>query len=200
MPRGTKTRKKKGDESTLYRVEKAYDKIMMAQLANRKKGLTFGSFEVSKDIKYADKQPVFPWGPRHAPSSRRDILINFAISALFGAWIISARSADWKPLQFLIFGFMWRIFDKLKKFEPAEPSFSTEEEGQERRNKSGKRLLRTLGLVFSCIAVASLAYTGFLNAIEFMGLYIPRTLINGQELIVTVISSVLLFLVGSYYR
>lgn len=68
---------------------------MYAQLMNRKKGVTFGSFkvcivssflsyicclelyelsfsvlgeffiiQVSKDIKYADKQPIIPWGPR----------------------------------------------------------------------------------------------------------------------------------------
>lgn len=193
-----KDAEKRGDEATLSRIEGAYDKIMMKQLANRKQGLAFGSIEVSKDIKYADKQPLFPWGPRYAPSSKTDILINLAISAVFGAWITSTQSADWKPLQFLIFGFMWRIFNKLKEFEPTESR--SDEEDQGRRNKSGKRLLRTLGLVFSCVAVSSLAYTGALNAIELLGLFIPRILINSQELIITVISSVLLFFIGSYYR
>ncbi|KAI9185232.1 hypothetical protein LWI28_005489 [Acer negundo] len=31
---------------------------MMQQLSKRKKGVTFGSVKVSKDIKYADKQPI----------------------------------------------------------------------------------------------------------------------------------------------
>ncbi|XP_068461566.1 callose synthase 10-like isoform X2 [Phaseolus vulgaris] len=36
-----------GDEATASRLEKAYDKLMMAQLTNRKKGVTFGSFKVA---------------------------------------------------------------------------------------------------------------------------------------------------------
>lgn len=30
-----------------FQLEKAYDKVMMAQLTNRKKGMTFGSFKVN---------------------------------------------------------------------------------------------------------------------------------------------------------
>jgi len=29
-----------------FQLEKAYDKLMMAQLSNRKKGVTYGSFKV----------------------------------------------------------------------------------------------------------------------------------------------------------
>ncbi|MCO5581167.1 hypothetical protein L7F22_035045 [Adiantum nelumboides] len=197
-----KDAEKRGDEAALSRVERAYDKIMMVQLANRKQGLTFGSFQVSKDIKYADKQPIVPWGPRYAPSSKRDILINLAISAVFGLWIICTQSADWKPFQFLIFGYMWRVFDKLQHYERAEPPIPSEEEDGEgkRTGKGGKRLLRTLGLVFSCVAICSLAYTGLLNGIELLGQYIPHFLVNSQELIVTIATCVVLFFVGSYYR
>ncbi|KAK7817514.1 hypothetical protein CFP56_042791 [Quercus suber] len=53
-----------GDEATAARLEQAYDKVMMEQFTNRKKGMAYGSFKVSKDIKYADKQPLVPWGPR----------------------------------------------------------------------------------------------------------------------------------------
>lgn len=31
----------------IIQLEKAYDKLMMAQLTNRKKGVTFGSFKVN---------------------------------------------------------------------------------------------------------------------------------------------------------
>ncbi|MQM10108.1 hypothetical protein Taro_042994 [Colocasia esculenta] len=62
--RRRKDAENRGDEAALARLERAYDKIMMSQLTNRKKGLSFGSFQVSKDIKYADKQPIVPWGPR----------------------------------------------------------------------------------------------------------------------------------------
>ncbi|KAK9291099.1 hypothetical protein L1049_009286 [Liquidambar formosana] len=43
--RKRKEAERRGDEATAARLEKAYDKVMMAQLSNRKKGVTFGSFK-----------------------------------------------------------------------------------------------------------------------------------------------------------
>ncbi|KAJ7513585.1 hypothetical protein O6H91_23G005500 [Diphasiastrum complanatum] len=153
---------------------------MMSQLSKRKQGLTFGSLKVSKEIRYADEQSFFLWGPRFTRPSQRDVLINFAISAFFGIWMAFTGSADWKPLQFLIFSYMFRIFNKLKQFEPPEAATAVEDEDHNRRMKGGKRLLRTFGLVFSCVAISSLAFTGTLNLYEFLGMYIPLVLINSQ--------------------
>ncbi|OVA07551.1 Protein of unknown function DUF3353 [Macleaya cordata] len=123
--RRRKEAERNGDEVTAARLERAYDKVMMAQLTNRKKGLTVGSFKVSKDIKYADKQPIVPWGPRFTKSSVQDMRINMSISAVFTAWIVIKRNAEWKPLQFLAFVFVYRIFEKLKAFEPpVSPTFT----------------------------------------------------------------------------
>ncbi|KAL7185033.1 hypothetical protein ACSBR2_027053 [Camellia fascicularis] len=154
-----KDAERRGDEVTAAQLEKAYDKVMMAQLTNRKKGVTFGSFKVSKDIKYADKQPVLPWGPRFTKSSVQDMRINLAISAVFTAWVFIKRNAEWKPLQFLAFVFVYRIFEKLKAFEPpTSPTFTEEGEDEGRALRMGKRLLRSLALVFGCIALSSLVY------------------------------------------
>ncbi|KAJ6762973.1 CHLOROPLAST J-LIKE DOMAIN 1 [Salix purpurea] len=170
-----------GDEVAAAQLEKAYDKLMMAQLSNRKKGVTYGSFKVSKDIKYADKQPIVPWGPRFSKSSENDMRINLAISAAFTAWILIKRSAEYKPLQFLAFAFVYRIFEKLKAFEPPVSPTYTEE-------------------VFGSMAFASLAYTGILNLIEMTGSYIPVFLYNNQELLITTATSVILYILASYYR
>jgi hypothetical protein len=40
-------------------------------------------------------------------------------------WMVSAGEAEWKPLQFLIFSYMFRIFNKLKEYEPASSSISS---------------------------------------------------------------------------
>ncbi|CAK9326969.1 unnamed protein product [Citrullus colocynthis] len=190
-----------GDEATAARLEKAYDKVMMAQFTNRKKGVTFGSVKVSKDIKYADNQPIVPWGPRSSKSGPKDMQINMAISAVFTAWVLIKRSAEYKPLQFLAFAFVYRIFEKLKAFEPAvSPSFTEDGEDSGRGIRMGKRLLRSLALVFGCIAVSSLAYTGILNFIEFIGSYIPVFLYNNQELLITSSSALMLYIMASYYR
>jgi len=196
-----KDAEKRGDGAAMEQLERAYDKIMMAQLSNRKRGVTFGSIEVSKDIRYADKQPIVPWGPRYARPGKRDIQINLAISTLLAGWMVYAGSADWKPMEFLIFGYIYRIFQKLKGFEaPVKTLLSEDGEDESRGIRTGKRLLRTLALVFSCIAVSSVAYTGLLNVIELAGFSIPRALINSQELFVTVSSAITLFVMGSYYR
>lgn len=206
MVKAAYTRKRKdaerrGDEAAAARLEKAYDKLMMAQLSNRKKGVTFGSFQVSKDIKYADKQPIIPWGPRFTKSDVKDIRINMAISAAFIAWIVIARSADWKPVQFLSFVFVYRIFEKLKAFEaPVSTTFTEEGEDEGRMMRMGKRLLRSLALAFGCIAVASLGYTGIVNLIEYFSGYVPIALYNNQEVIVTAATSISLYFMASYYR
>ncbi|CAA7407624.1 unnamed protein product [Spirodela intermedia] len=179
--RRRKDAESRGDEASVARLERAYDKIMMSQLTNRKKGLAFGSFQVSKDIKYADKQPIVPWGPRFSKSSPKDMKINLAISALFTIWIIIKRSAEYKPLQFLGFVYVYRIFEKLKSSEPAASvTFNEEGEDEGRGLRMGKRLLRSLTLVFTCVALASLGFTGILNVIEYLGQYIPLFLFNNQ--------------------
>lgn len=199
--RKRKDAEKRGDEVYLAKLEKAYDKIMLSQLTSRKKGLTFGQFQVSKDIKYADKQPIVPWGPRYSKSSIKDMRINVAISAVFAIWIFVKRNAEWRPLQFLAFIFFYRIFEKLNAFEPAVSSTLNEYGEDEGRGlRMGKRMLRSLSLVFGCISVSSLGYTGILNLIEFLGHYIPVFLYNNQELIVTIATSIMLYIMASYYK
>lgn len=113
------------------------------------------------------------------------------------AWLVIVRNADYKPLQFLSFAFVYRLFEKLKSFErPVTPTYTVshiakhrlpfpflfltpyagtydklyfesliiyfvmQEDGEEvgKGLQMGKRLLRSLALVFGCIAVASLVY------------------------------------------
>ncbi|KAI4364559.1 hypothetical protein MLD38_020633 [Melastoma candidum] len=206
MVKAAYTRKRKdaerrGDEAAAARLEQAYDKVMMVQLTNRKKGVTFGSFKVSKDIKFADKESIVPWGPRFTKSSSLDMKINLGIAAVFTAWIVFKGNAEYKPLQFLAFVFVYRIFEKLKSYEPpVSPTFTEDGEDPGRGVRMGKRLLRALALAFGCIAFASLAYTGVLNLIEFVGGYVPLFLYNNQELLVTISTAIMLYIMASYYR
>ncbi|CAH8386579.1 unnamed protein product [Eruca vesicaria subsp. sativa] len=177
----------------------------MKPLLLKKKGVTFGSFKVSKDIRYADKMPIIPWGPRYSKSPKNDMLINLAISAVFSAWIAIKRNVEYKPLQFMSFVFVYRIFEKLKSFEaPSTPTYNEEGEENGRGLKMGKRLLRSLSLVFAFSALYLLhpwyAYTGILNVIEYMGSSIPIALYSNQELIVTASSALMLYVMASYYR
>ncbi|KAE9451230.1 hypothetical protein C3L33_16865, partial [Rhododendron williamsianum] len=155
-----KDAQEKGDKATVAQLEEAYDKVMMEQLENRKKGVTSGSSEVSKHIKYADKQPIVPWWPRFTKSSIRDMQINLAISAVFTTWIFIQRNAEYKPLEFLFFAFVYRVYEKLRQFEPpTKPKYTEDGEEEGRVLRMGKRILRSLALVVSCIAVSSFVST-----------------------------------------
>ncbi|KAK1609879.1 hypothetical protein QYE76_033552 [Lolium multiflorum] len=190
-----------GDEDHLAKLEKAYDTVMMQQLQYRKKGVTYGSVEVSKDIKYADNQPIVPWGPRPSKSAVKDVRINMAISAAIVVWIAIIGTADWKPLQFMCFGFFYRILQKLRVTEPPiTPIYNEYGEVEGRGVRMAKRVFRALGLIFGCVFAASLGYTTALNMVEFSWQHTPRIVYYYQELIVTAAASVLLCITASYYR
>ncbi|CAN6299086.1 unnamed protein product [Urochloa humidicola] len=199
-------RKRKDAESScdreyLVKLERAYDMLMMDQLLNRKKGVTYGSIQVSKDIRYADYQPIVPWGPRYSRSTVTDLHINMAISTAFIMCISTLGHADWKPLQFLCFAYFYRILEKLKSMEPdISPIYNEYGEVEGRGIHMAKRVLRSLGLVLGSILAASVGYTGLANFSQFLGQYIPTVVCNFQELIVTTASSVLLCILASYYR
>ncbi|XP_037461873.1 uncharacterized protein LOC119332862 [Triticum dicoccoides] len=190
-----------GDAAYLLKLERAYDTVMMEQLQNRKKGVAYGSVQVTKDIKYADNQPIVPWGPRYSRATAKDVQINMAISATFITCILTMGHADWKPLQFLCFAYFYRILEKLKSSEPAiTPVYNEYGEVEGRGIHMAKRVLRSLGLVLGSIFAASLGYTGLANFSQFLGHYIPSVVCNFQELIVTTASSVLLCILATYYR
>ncbi|KAG0522331.1 hypothetical protein BDA96_07G027700 [Sorghum bicolor] len=190
-----------GDDEFLAKLDRAYDTVMMQQLQYRKKGVTYGSVEVSKDIKYADNQPMVPWGPRFSRSTVKDMRINMAISAAFVVWIAIMGNADWKPLQFLCFAFFYRILQKLRATEPAiTPIYNEYGEVEGRGIRMAKRVVRALGLIFGCVFTASLGYTAAVNLIELSMQYTPRVVYYYQELIVTAAACVLLYITASYYR
>uniref|UniRef100_M8BY08 Uncharacterized protein n=1 Tax=Aegilops tauschii TaxID=37682 RepID=M8BY08_AEGTA len=164
-----------------FHLERAYDTVMMEQLQNRKKGVAYGSVQVSKDIKYADNQPIVPWGPRYSRATAKDVQINMAISATFTTCILTMGHADWKPLQFLCFAYFYRILEKLKSTEPAiTPVYNEYGEVEGRGIHMAKRVLRSLGLVVGSIFAASLGYTGVANFSQFLGHYIPSVVYNFQ--------------------
>ncbi|CAI5472273.1 unnamed protein product [Closterium sp. Yama58-4] len=166
----------KGDEAEIERIDRAYDAIMMRQLTMRKQGVTFGSLEVSKDIKFADQTDFLPWRPRYEKADNKSILINAAVSAVMAVWMVGAQSTDWKILQFLLSFYIFQLFMKLDPFYPQNT-----EEGEKRWQRNGRRLTRAMGLVFGVIALASLVHTLVIKAYSLAGMYVPRALYTFQE-------------------
>ncbi|CAI7807298.1 unnamed protein product [Closterium sp. NIES-54] len=173
----------KGDEAEIERIDRAYDAIMMRQLTMRKKGVTYGSLEVSKDIKFADQTEFLPWLPRYEKADNKGILINAAVSAVMAVWMLGAQSTDWKILQFLLSFYIFQLFMKLDPFYPQNT-----EEGEKRWQRNGRRLTRALSLVFGVIALASLVHTLLIKAYSLAGMYVPRALYTFQETFITLSS------------
>ncbi|CAI7856180.1 unnamed protein product [Closterium sp. NIES-53] len=174
----------KGDEAEIERIDRAYDAIMMRQLTMRKKGVTYGSLEVSKDIKFADQTEFLPWLPRYEKADNKGILINAAVSAVMAVWMLGAQSTDWKILQFLLSFYIFQLFMKLDPFYPQNT-----EEGEKRWQRNGRRLTRALSLVFGVIALASLVHTLLIKAYSLAGMYVPRALYTFQETFITLFTS-----------
>ncbi|XP_071679100.1 protein CHLOROPLAST J-LIKE DOMAIN 1, chloroplastic-like [Lolium perenne] len=170
-----------GDTEYLLKLWRAYDAVMMEQLQNRKKGVVNGSVQVLKHIKYADNQPVVPWGPRYSRSSAMDLRINMAISATSTLCMLTMGHADWKPLQFVCFAYFCRMLEKLNSTEPAiTPAYNKYVEVEGRCIHMAKRVLRCFGLILGLIFAASLGYTGLTNFSQFLGHYIPPVVYNCQ--------------------
>jgi len=50
---------------------------------------------------------------------------SFCFFLLQSAWIAIKRNVEYKPLQFMSFVFVYRIFEKLKSFEaPSSPIYN----------------------------------------------------------------------------
>ncbi|RLN41191.1 DnaJ domain containing protein, expressed [Panicum miliaceum] len=169
-------KKKRKDEKS------SCDREYLLKLLNQKKWVTYGSSQVSKDIRYAGYQPIVPWGPRYSRSTVKDLRINMAISAAFIMCISTMGHADWKPLQFLCFAYFYRILEKLKTTEPdIAPIYNEYGEVEGRGIHMARRVLRSLGLVLGSIIAASLGHTGLANFSQFLGQYIPSVVYNFQE-------------------
>ncbi|GJX34506.1 uncharacterized mitochondrial protein-like protein, partial [Tanacetum coccineum] len=73
-------------------------------------------------------------------SEVKDTRINMAIYASFIGWIVVERSTDWKHVQFVSFAFVYRIFAKLKAFEPRVSAIFLE------KGKDEGRMMRIISL------------------------------------------------------
>eukprot|EP00244_Chara_vulgaris_P013039 TRINITY_DN718_c0_g1_i5.p1 TRINITY_DN718_c0_g1~~TRINITY_DN718_c0_g1_i5.p1 ORF type:complete len:196 (-),score=28.91 TRINITY_DN718_c0_g1_i5:48-587(-) len=179
----------------MERVERAYDKIMMSQLSKRKMGVSFGSLEVSDDVKYADRQARFPWAPKYAKAKTRDILINGIIAGLMVLWALNDPKALQRPVQYMSLVFMFRVHQKLREFYPPP------EDREKKRAVDMKRLVRTLGLVLGTLIVSVLLVWFVPLPLSDLSLfYAPSSAAQAQGRDAAFVSGGLLFTIASYYR
>jgi len=129
-------------------IESAHTSIMMSSLSARLSG---GGGGVAKEIRYADRAPMFRWRPRVHLSEQKDILINGAIWAFAIYWANKSTYSPWQPLML---GFAVLFIRMNYKLMPLMPRPATDDR-MEIRSADTKRLGRAFGVVGGLFALSA---------------------------------------------
>ncbi|QDZ24942.1 hypothetical protein HOP50_15g74850 [Chloropicon primus] len=127
-------------------IETAHTSIMMSSLSARLQG---GGSAVAKEIRYADRAPMFRWRPRLHMCEQKDILINGGIWAAAVYWANKSTYSPWQPLML---GFAVLFIRMNYKLMPLMPRPATDDR-KEIRNADTKRLGRAFGVVGGLFAL-----------------------------------------------
>jgi hypothetical protein len=127
-------------------IESAHTTIMMSSLSARLSG---GGNSVAKEIRYADRPPMFRWRPRLHMSEQKDILINGGIWAFAIWWANKSTYSPWQPLMM---GFAVLFIRMNYKLMPLMPRPATDDRN-EIRSADTKRFGRAFGVVGGLFAL-----------------------------------------------
>lgn len=162
------------DDAMRAKVEQAHSAIMMSALKSRMEN----KGKVSKDILYADQEPLFPWKPKRWDATPQVMLILFAIHAFLAVSAFQSPDLS-KMVGAMLVGVAGNVMKQNAIYPPAaeeEPVIDEEEEGRDRsalaapnrpgaggggaggsasRNAAGKNFLRggLLGLLATLIGL-----------------------------------------------
>ena len=126
-------------------IESAHTSIMMSSLTAR----LGGASSVAKEIRYADRTPMFLWRPRVHLCEQKDILINGGIWAFAIYWANKSTYSPWQPLMM---GFAVLFIRMNYKLMPLMPRPATDDR-KEIRQADTKRLGRAFGVVGGLFAL-----------------------------------------------
>lgn len=118
----------------------------MSSLTARLQG---GSSSVAKEIRYADRAPMFRWRPRIHICEQKDVLINGGIWAFAIYWANKSTYSPWQPLML---GFAVMLIRMNYKLMPLMPR-PAEGDRNEIRAADTRRLGRAFGVVGGLFAL-----------------------------------------------
>lgn len=192
------------DDAMRAKVEQAHSAIMMNSLKSRMEG----KGNVSKDILYADQEPLFPWKPRRWDATPQVMLILCAIQAFLAMSAFQGPNLS-KMIGAMLVGIAGNVMKQNAIYPPAaeeEPVIDEEEEGRDRgalaapnrpgsggggsgsssRNAAGKNFIRgaLLGLLatFSGLVVTTAPET----LIQIFKLEFPELLATNPGLLISI--------------
>jgi hypothetical protein len=120
------------NDSMRQKVEQAHSAIMLMNLNMRMKG------KVSKDIRYADREPLFPWRPKRWDATPQIILIVGGIQCFLALSAFQAPNMS-KLIGSMLVGVAGNVLKQNAIFPPPkDPEMATEEE----EGRAGRNFLR----------------------------------------------------------
>lgn len=183
------------DEAQVARIEAAYDSIVMRSLMLRSKGQVAGGLNMSKELRFADNQRLFPWAPVKAQSGQKDILINLGIAAVLLAWALLSPFPGMQPMTMGMLPFFFRMNVKLSELFPSPG------DKDKAKKHDLQRLIRSFGLTIGAVSAAIILVQGLpLSAAQFFGAPIPLWVLTKREILVNVSTTLSMFVMTSFFR
>ncbi|KAF8062108.1 DRC9 [Scenedesmus sp. PABB004] len=149
-----------GDDRAAAEIEAAHSALMMRALSARVKGKA-----VSKDVAYADTEPLFPWRPKRWDATPKVILIVGAMQMAMCAYGFNAPNMS-KVIGCMLIGIAGNVLKQNAiSPPPKDPSMATEEEaGRSGRNFVRGTLLALLATFAGVLLFGAPEYAGQLSA------------------------------------
>eukprot|EP00878_Enallax_costatus_P002216 GHUV01002387.1.p1 GENE.GHUV01002387.1~~GHUV01002387.1.p1 ORF type:complete len:253 (+),score=40.80 GHUV01002387.1:166-924(+) len=124
----------RGNDALTAQIEQAHSQLMMSALSARLKN----KGKVSKDVAYADNEPLFPWRPKRWDATPKVIMIIGALQLTMTAYGFQAPNMS-KVVGAMLIGIAGNVLKQNALFPPPkDPSMASEEES----GRAGRNFVR----------------------------------------------------------
>jgi len=195
-------RKKLGaSEAEIEKYEAAYNTLLMQQLTMRMQGKAGSGESLASDVRFADRMvlpaPLAKRIPRlDRALTKRFFLINTVCYCLFTLMMLQdARGQE--PLMLATGTFFFRLFLKLMGDQSKGSGEPMEEKKKRERQNFGRAFL----FIFGALAIGIIGSTFVpVQLGRTFGIILPLWVYSQQRVVVNVVSTSLMYVVGTFFR
>eukprot|EP00200_Dunaliella_tertiolecta_P003278 CAMPEP_0202350724 /NCGR_PEP_ID=MMETSP1126-20121109/7677_1 /ASSEMBLY_ACC=CAM_ASM_000457 /TAXON_ID=3047 /ORGANISM="Dunaliella tertiolecta, Strain CCMP1320" /LENGTH=252 /DNA_ID=CAMNT_0048942743 /DNA_START=141 /DNA_END=896 /DNA_ORIENTATION=+ len=142
----------KSDPVMRNKVEEAHSKLMMAAFNARIRGGT----TVPKEVKFADREALFPWKPKRWDATPKIVMIFGGLQLALMSFAFQAPNIS-KAIGCMLLGIAGNVMKQNAIFPPpTDPDMATEEEA----GRPGRNFVRgvLLGLFATCLGLVVFSF------------------------------------------
>lgn len=159
----------KDNDAMLQKLDAAHSQLMLSALTARVKG----GAKVSKDILYADREPLFPWKPKRWDATPKVIMIIGAVQMAMAAYAFQSPNIS-KAVGSMLIGIAANVMKQNAISPPPKDSSTATEEEQ---GRAGRNFVRgaLLGLLATFAGVLVFSFPEYIVKI---GIRLPTDIIT----------------------